>query len=253
MSIFSNIFNKSNSKEKSLDSNVNPITSELHSHLIFDVDDGVKSIEEALEILQFFSDMGYKKVITTPHIMSDYYKNGPENLLPKLELTKNKLIENNIAIELEVAAEYMIDDGIEKKIEEKNILSFGGENKYVLVELPFMEEPRNFKSVIFSLQIQGFKPVLAHPERYMYYHQKKERYDELHDQGVLLQLNNLSLIGYYSPQILKMSEYIIDRKIHSFLGSDAHSFRHAAIINDKVISSKLYKKACEIELLNNTL
>jgi tyrosine-protein phosphatase YwqE len=94
---------------------------------------------------------------------------------------------------------------------------------------------------------------LAHPERYTYYHQKKEKYQDLFDKGVFLQLNNLSLIGYYSPHVLKAAEFIVENKLHSFVGSDAHNVRHISIINDKVIQSKLYQKACSVELLNNSL
>lgn len=252
MSFFGNIFGGKGADHNSAPF-VNPIKVELHSHLIHGVDDGVQSLEESLETLKVLVAMGYTKVITTPHIMSDFYKNGPHNLIPKLQELKSYLIAQDLNIELEVAAEYMIDDAIEDKIKNNEILSFGGDNKYVLVEMPFLEEARNFKSVIFELQIQGYQPVLAHPERYTYYHQKKEKYEELFDKGIFLQLNNLSMIGYYSPHVLKAAEFIIDKKLHSFVGSDAHNVRHAMIIQDKVIHSKVYQKACSIALLNNTL
>ncbi len=252
MSFFNKIFGN-NGAENNTAPFINPIKVELHSHLIHGVDDGVQTLEESLETLKVLAAMGYSKVITTPHIMSDFYKNGPHNLVPKLQELQNYVKEQNLNIELEVAAEYMIDDAIEDKIKNNEILSFGGAKKYVLVEMPFLEEARNFKSVIFELQIQGYSPVLAHPERYTYYHQKKEKYEALADNNVLLQVNNLSLIGYYSPHVLKAAEYIVDKKLHSFLGSDAHNVRHALIIQDKVIQSKLYQKACTIELLNNSL
>jgi protein-tyrosine phosphatase len=252
LSFFGNIFGN-NGVDKNATPFTNPIKVELHSHLIHGVDDGVQTLEEALETLIVMSSMGYTKVITTPHIMSDFYQNGPHNLIPKLQELQNYIKEQNLTIELEVAAEYMIDDSIETKIKNNEILSFGGSKKYVLVEMPFLEEARNFKSVIFELQIQGFNPVLAHPERYSYFHKKKEKFEELVDNNVLLQLNNLSLIGYYSPHVLKAAEFIIDKKLHSFVGSDAHNIRHALIIQEKVIQSKLYQKACSIELLNNSL
>lgn len=233
---------------------INPVKVELHSHLIHAVDDGVQSLDEAAETLKLFEEMGYKKVITTPHVMSDYYKNGPHNLLPKLAELKAHLIEKGINLEMEVAAEYMIDDAFEAKINNNEILSFGGSKKYVLVEMPFLEEARNFKSAIFELQINGFTPILAHPERYSYFHQQKNKYQEIVDKGILLQLNTLSLIGYYSPVVLKAAEGIIEKKLHSFVGSDAHNIKHASIINDKVIQSSLYQKACtSVTLLNNTL
>jgi tyrosine-protein phosphatase YwqE len=233
---------------------INPVKVELHSHLIHAVDDGVQTLDEAAETLKIFEELGYTKVITTPHVMSDFYKNGPHNLLPKLAELKAHLKEKGINLEMEVAAEYMIDDAFEAKINNNEILSFGGNKKYVLVEMPFLEEARNFKSAIFELQINGFTPILAHPERYTYYHQKKDKYQEIVDKGILLQLNNLSLIGYYSPHVLKAAEGIIEKKLHSFVGSDAHNIKHASIISDKVIQSNLYQKACtSVVLLNNTL
>lgn len=231
----------------------NPIQVELHSHLIPGVDDGVETLEQAAETIQLFANMGYKKIITTPHIMSDFYKNGAHNLLPLLAELKTFISEKGINIELEVAAEYMVDEGLEQKIVQDDLLTFGGSKKYILLEMPFMSESPNLKKVLFELKIRGYQPIMAHPERYGYYHNQKDRYEEFFDQGILLQLNNLSLVGYYNPQVQKAAEYIIDKGYHSFLGSDAHNIKHATLMHNKVISSRLYKKACEKPLLNNTL
>lgn len=253
MGFLKNLFGSKETAEQTAVSLLNPVHVEIHSHLIHDVDDGVQTLEQAADVLKIFVAMGYRKIITTPHVMSDFYKNGAHNLIPKLAELKAYAKEQNIPIELEVAAEYMIDDGFETKIANDDILSFGGAKKYVLVEMPFMAESINLKSVLFELKIRGYQPVLAHPERYTYYHNKKEKYEEFFDQGILLQLNNLSLIGYYSPAVQKAAEYIIEKKFHSFLGSDAHNAKHASIIQGSVVNSRLYKKACIPELLNNTL
>ena len=123
MGVFSNIFS---SKPKLADANfVNPITTEFHSHLIPAIDDGVKNIEESILVLRVFSEMGYKKVITTPHIQGDFFKNSPDNILSGLETVRQRLIEENINIQLEAAAEYLIDDLLEEKIEKKQLLTFG--------------------------------------------------------------------------------------------------------------------------------
>jgi len=138
LGLLDKIFSKKETLDKkSSVSFVNPIKVELHSHLIHAVDDGVQTLDESLEVFKFFKSMGYRKVITTPHIMSDFYKNGAHNLLPKLDELKEHLLKNEIDMEVEVAAEYMIDDGFEAKIKSKDILSFGGSKNYVLVELPF--------------------------------------------------------------------------------------------------------------------
>ena len=229
---------------------VNPVKVELHSHLIPGIDDGVQAIEESVAVLKQLHEWGYQKVITTPHIMADFYKNGPDNILPGIEKVRQALAENNIPLQLEAAAEYMIDDGFERKIDQGTILTFG--NKYVLVELPFMSEPVNFKSALFNLRVDGYKPVLAHPERYGFLAAKPDKFLELHEQGVLLQLNLFSLVGYYSPQIQKTAEYLLKNKLISFVGSDCHGPRHLHVFAD-ALGSRNYELLCEQNLLNNQL
>jgi len=248
MGLFGNLFK---SKPKQADSDfINPITTEFHSHLIPSIDDGVEKFEQSIEVLRTWSEMGYKKVITTPHIMSDFYKNGPENILPKLEELRILLKEKNIPIEIHAAAEYMIDDLLEQKIETSKLMTFG--NNYVLVEMPFSDEPRNLKKVLFNLRVNGYRPVLAHPERYGYMAIKKEKYEELFESGILFQINIFSLIGYYSPQIQKTAEWLIEKKMVSMIGSDTHGPRHLPVLQ-AAVRSKNYQKICELKLLNNEL
>ena len=248
MSILKKLFS---SKPKFADANfVNPITTELHSHLIPNIDDGVQSLEESIAVIKHFADNGYKKVITTPHIMGDFYKNGPENILPALELIRAELKSREINIELHAAAEYLIDDQFEKKIKAGNLLTFG--NRHVLVELPFTEEPPNLKSALFELRVNDYKPVLAHPERYAFMAHQKSKYEELFEQGIRFQINLFSLIGYYSPQIQKTAEFLMEQKMVSMVGSDCHGVRHLHAFND-AIKCKNYQLICDLPLLNNEL
>ena len=248
MALFGSLF-KSTPKLADADF-VNPITTELHSHLIPAIDDGVKTIEESIDVLRVFSEMGYKKVITTPHIMGDFYKNGPENILPGLEQVRQKLKEENINIEIHAAAEYLVDDMLEEKIETNQLLTFG--NNYVLVELPFNEEPRNLKSVLFNLRVNGYRPVLAHPERYGFMAMQKDKYEELFQSGILFQINLFSLIGYYSAQVQKTAEYLIENKMVNMVGSDTHGHRHLHALQ-LALKSKNYQNICKLPLLNNEL
>ncbi|MCU0421250.1 MAG: capsular biosynthesis protein [Bacteroidia bacterium] len=229
---------------------INPVRVELHSHLIPAIDDGVQSLEESIAVLEHMHHLGYKKVITTPHIMADFYKNSSENILPALTQINQALKEKQIPLVVEAAAEYMIDDGFERKIDQGNLLTFG--KNYVLIELPFMSEPPNFKSALFSLRVNGYKPVLAHPERYGFMAMKPDKYIELFEQGVLLQVNLFSLIGYYSPQIKKTAEWLLKEKVLSFVGSDCHGVRHLPVLND-ALRCKNYELLCEQALLNNEL
>lgn len=248
MKLFDRLFSK---KPKLANvSFVNPITTEVHSHLIPGIDDGVQTLEESIDILKHFASLGYQKVITTPHIMSDYYKNSPEIILPLLEKVRAGLKEQHISITLEAAAEYMIDDGLQQKIDHKELLTFG--KNHVLVEMPFTEPSPNFKDILFSLRINGYTPVLAHPERYLYFAANPKRYDELWDAELLFQVNLYSLVGYYSPMAQKAAEYLIANKMVSLVGSDTHGLRHMPVL-EHALRSKNYELICELPLLNNTL
>ncbi len=252
MGIFQKIFGSKDASDSSSASFVNPIQVEFHSHLIFGVDDGCETIDQSIELLRKFADMGMRKVITTPHVMSDFYKNNRQNIYPLRDAIRQRLKEENIDLEFEAAAEYMIDDGFENKIQEGNLLTFGPENKHILVELPFMTEPRNLNSSLFELQIAGYKPILAHPERYLYYATEREKYHELKDRGILFQLNMLSCIGYYSKPVADAAQYLVDNNLIDLVGSDTHHMRHMQLL-PQVLLNKTYQKACKAELLNNFL
>ena len=252
MGFFNNIFKKKGVEENDATPFINPIEVEFHSHLIFGVDDGCETIEQSIELLKGFAKLGMRKVITTPHVMSDFYKNSKENVYPKRDLIRQRLVEENINIEFEAAAEYMIDDGFEKKIAAGNLLTFGPEGKHILFELPFMTEPPNLNNCLFELQIAGYKPVLAHPERYLYYANDHEKYIALKERGILFQLNMLSGLGYYSKPVADATQFLVKNKLIDLVGSDTHHIRHMQLLPG-AINHKIYREVCEAELLNNYL
>ena len=217
---FSNLFKR---KSKLLPEPVNLglLHTDLHSHLIPGIDDGSKTMEDSITLIRAMWDMGYRKMITTPHIMADYYRNTPEIILSGLEKLRAELKKQNIGMEIEAAAEYMIDDAFMEKVEAGNLLTFGDD--FVLVELSYIEEHPNLKSIFFELQTRGYQIVLAHPERYRYWHHTFEKYQSLHDQGIFLQLNINSLTGWYSPESKKIAEKLIQNNLIRFLGSDLHN------------------------------
>lgn len=252
MSIFSKIFSPKGIPENKGIPFKNPIQVEFHSHLIFGVDDGCETIDQSIELLREFEKLGMRKVITTPHVMSDFYKNSKDNIYPLRDQIRKRLQEENIQIEFEAAAEYMIDDGFEKKIAQGNLLTFGKEGKHILFELPFMTEPPNLSTCLFEMQIAGYTPVLAHPERYLYYANNREKYHELKERGILLQLNMLSGLGYYSKPVAEAAEYLVVNNLIDLVGSDTHHMRHMQILPE-AIQHKVFRKVCEADLLNNYL
>ena len=201
MSLFGKIFKK---EEKLPPIDLSVFKTDIHSHLIPGIDDGSKDLNDSLNMLKKFESLGFQKVITTPHVMCDFYKNTPENIREGKVNVQKALKEHNINIQFEAAAEYNLDDGLSEKIESKTILKL--QDNYVLFELPFLSEPPNLQEIVFAFQTAGYRPILAHPERYGYWYNSFDKYQELRDKGILLQLNLLSLTGHYSPETRKVAE-----------------------------------------------
>ena len=224
---------------------------DIHSHLIPAIDDGSKSIDDSINMISQLHAMGYQKIITSPHIMSDAYRNTPQTILGGLEDVKTALAEKNIPVEMAAAAEYYLDADFEKKLDNEKLLTFG--KNYLLFEVSYMNPPDNLYHIIFKMQLQGYKPVLAHPERYNFWHNEFDKYEGFIDKGVLLQLNINSLTGYYSIPTKKIAEQMIDKNMLSFLGTDCHHTGHIKLMNEAVYQPHLQKLIESGTLLNKTL
>lgn len=228
--------------------NYSEIAVDFHSHLIPNVDDGSKSIEETLEILQFLKTIGYQKIITTPHIMSDGFDNNSKGL--KENYNKIKEICESI-IPFELAAEYYIDESFEKLIENDDILSFG--DKYVLIETSMNYEFPIFKECIFKLLNKGYNPILAHPERYSFIYNERNAlkiYESLSDLGIFFQLNLFSLLGIYNEKVKKTAEMLIDNNLIDFVSSDIHSSKQLHHF-EEISKNKYIKKLIDSKILEN--
>ncbi len=250
MGIFSGLFSKKSTRSE-VAAELSRLGCDIHSHFIPGIDDGAKDMEDSIGMLRSFSEMGYKKVITTPHVMSDYYRNTSEIILSGLEKVREELKKQQIPLEIDAAAEYYLDFEVEKKIKDKSLLTFG--KNYVLFELSFVNPPDNLYHTIFNMLTAGYKPVLAHPERYNFWHDHFEKYEEFFDKGVLLQLNINSLSGHYSPQTKKIAEMMIEKNMISFLGSDCHHMGHVDLMKQVVYENALHKLLASGKLLNSTL
>lgn len=224
---------------------------DMHSHLIPNVDDGSQSLDESVELIQKFVRLGYKKIITSPHIMSDLYRNTPEIILAGLAVLKARLIAENIDIEIEAAAEYYLDEWfIEKLNKAEPLMTFGG--KYVLFETSYMNEPAQLHQAIFLMRTLGYIPVLAHPERYIYLYKDFEGFKKIYQMDVLFQINLNSLAGYYSKSAKHFAEKLIDNNMVDFVGTDCHGIRHLEVLK-QTKASVYYKKLVKLNLLNNSL
>lgn len=224
---------------------------DIHSHLIPGIDDGVKSIEEALTVLKHFISLGYKKVVTTPHINPEFYPNTPSIIAEGFNELKKAVDEHKLNIEIEFAAEYYLGDELWQNTQEKKELLTFGDN-YLLFECSFLNEPFYLKEFIFNVISQGYKPVLAHPERYAFVHHNFQLLEDLKNRGVLLQINALSLIGHYTHYPKKIAERLIKNEMVDFIGSDCHNVHHIELLKEAK-HSKSFQKALDLPLLNRQL
>jgi tyrosine-protein phosphatase YwqE len=235
-------------KKKQLDPiDLSVIGVDMHSHLIPGIDDGSKSMDETIAMLAKFQDLGYRKVITTPHIMSDYYRNTPEIILSGLQEVRETATKIGLTIEIEAAAEYYYDDRLLELIKEKNLLTFG--LNHVLVEFAFMGKPMYENELFFSLLNNGYQPILAHFERYAVFHGSVEKAREYRARGVYIQLNLNSISGHYGPEVKKQAEKLIDEGLVDFVGSDCHRIQHLMSLEES-LSLPYMHKLMGLELRN---
>jgi tyrosine-protein phosphatase YwqE len=210
---------------------------DIHSHLIPAIDDGSKSIDESLAIIEAMIDLGYQKIITTPHVMADTYRNSSQDILDGAEILKKALIQNNLSVELEVAAEYYMDDEFEHRLASDDILTFG--ENYLLFETSYLYKPMRFYDVIYEIKAKGYNPILAHPERYRYIIDPHKTFAELKELGVYLQLDINSLVGHYGKQAKDHAMILSKGGMIDFLGSDIHHIKQVDFLK-KVLSTSEY-------------
>ena len=246
MNILSKLFGK-----KSDENFFSHFKTDIHSHLLPNIDDGSVGVENTIDMILEYIKLGYSKAITTPHIMGDFYKNTPEIILAKLELINEQLSSRSIDFSLSAAAEYYLDESFMEKINNnEKLLTFG--NNYILFETSFMNQTNFLGECIFKLKARGLKPILAHPERYNYMAQDFSKYEEIYERGVLFQINLNSLVGYYSPIAQKIAEKLIDNKMVDLVGTDCHSLKHL-VATQKAFSTKYYKKLLDLNILNDKI
>lgn len=221
---------------------------DMHSHLIPAIDDGSKTLGESITLIKRLKGYGFRKLITTPHIMSEFYKNTPEIIQIGLSELKLALAKEEIDIEIHAAAEYYIDEIFLEKVQlGQKLLTISG--NYVLVETGFISKPQMLLEILFEMEMQGYKPILAHPERYQYLVQDKKLVNDLIDRDIYFQMNLLSVTGFYSKQIKTFAELLIDEKKVKLVGTDCHNERYLDML-EMLPRTKYFDKLKQLELLN---
>jgi len=199
-----------------------PFRVDLHSHLLPGLDDGVKSIEETIYIMKALRKLGYRKVITTPHVMQDHYPNTDEEIVVRASEVRKKLAQHRINMGFEAAAEYYLDEQLVEKLTRGEKLLTLSKN-LLLFETSFINKPAFLEEAVFNMNTNGYQPVLAHPERYVYLQSNTKLIEKLKNMNVLFQLNLLSLFGYYSNDVKKTAQKFLKMRVIDFVGSDCHN------------------------------
>lgn len=195
---------------------------DIHCHLLFDVDDGSKSIEESIKAIIQMKELGYTDIILTPHYIQDSnYNSNKKSNQKKLEILKKELKNNNIDINLYLGNEIYIDDDILEMLNAKEISSLNNTD-YLLVELPMSGDYDCYIDLFSYLINNDKKIILAHPERYISFQNDWNKIIELEEIGVLFQSNLESIIGNYGRNAKKLIKKLLKEKKITFLATDLH-------------------------------
>ena len=240
---------KKKERKREITFDYSSIMVDMHSHVLPGIDDGAKTPEESIILIRKMMDLGIKKIIATPHIMADYYRNTPETINNALAILKAELVKEKIDIVVEAAAEHYFDETFETRVNNRELMILG--DNYVLFEFSFINQPPNVVPVVQKLKDLGYKPILAHPERYPYL--EIDQFKTLHDWGCFFQLNTISLTGYYGREAKKLAESLIDAQLVDFISSDMHHVRHAEALQHALRMPYLEKLMFEMPLRNKML
>ena len=212
---------------------------DIHNHILPGIDDGAKTVDDSLELLKGFSEFGMTNFICTPHIMHNHYDNTPNTINKAYDKLSRELDKNGLKdTKIQCAAEHMIDDNFENILENEKIMPL--QNDYLLVEMSFLQPSLNFDVSIEKIAQHRYFPILAHPERYMYYHGKYGKYPSMKTKGILFQLNLLSLTtDSYGPEVVKVADKLLEDGLIDFVGTDVHNKRQLGLLKEIKVSKKL--------------
>jgi tyrosine-protein phosphatase YwqE len=224
---------------------------DMHSHLIPGIDDGAPDLETSIALVKDMMGLGYRKIITTPHVMGDYYPNSSRTILEGLETLKKALQNEGIDIELHAAAEYHVDENFEALMATDDLLTLPG--KRLLFELSFYGEPPNIEQTVFTLSTRGYRLILAHPERYSYYVGKMPVLQRFKDMGCALQVNILSLTGHYGEPTKKWATQLMKNEMIDYLGTDLHHKGHVELLQKALAQRNIQEILQKFTFQNSNL
>ena len=219
-------------KNKVSTSQILNIKQDIHSHILPGLDDGSPDVETSLQLVKGLEALGIKRSIATPHIIGDMYRNTPATINAALQILKDAFIKEKIDFEVHAAAEYMLDDYFMNLLH-SDVPLLTLEKNILLTELSYAMPPDKLEKIAFEIIISNYRPVMAHPERYFYYHKNYDAYYRLKELGFMLQVNLLSLTGYYGIPTAKAAKFIFEKGLADLVGTDMHHIRHLEILSKR--------------------
>ena len=230
-----------------------PLKTDMHSHILPGIDDGSPDIETSMELVNGLLDLGYRDFVATPHILWDMYKNDSSTIAEARGELQQAFDQHKVGASLRSAAEYYMDEHYDELLRnDSKLLTI--KSNWVLVEFSFVSPPMDLKEKLFELQIKGYQPVLAHPERYSYFAANKNFYDELKATGAYFQLNLLSLTGYYGKIVQELAQHLVKKEYISLIGTDIHHTRHLEVMRtSKTLNDSIKEILDQGNLLNSTI
>lgn len=195
---------------------------DIHNHLLPGIDDGAKTIDQTNILIAQMKELNIHSAIATPHTFSAHWDNTPESIKTAFGIaTESKA---NQSFLKGFASEYMLDISLIERVKREPLLCI--HKNYILVEFPLFSRPINLYDMLFEIKIRDYKIIIAHPERYLYFHNSMKKYEKLKEYGVYFQLNLLALVGYYGKDVKKIAERLLENGMYDFTGTDIHNEGH---------------------------
>ena len=218
---------------------------DMHSHLLPGVDDGSQSVKQSIELITGLQELGFQHLVTTPHSMNDMYPNSLATLKNSFNKLKGVIPEG---IRLDYSSEYFLDELFIENLRRDQLKPLPGNR--ILIEFSMANVPMNLEEILFEIRLKGYQIILAHPERFVFFHKQPKAYSRFKDLDIEFQVNALSLSGYYGNHIKKMAENLIDEGWIDFIGTDLHHERHLSALR-KVTEMKSFEKLLKSNGLKN--
>jgi len=196
---------------------------DIHNHVIYKFDDGPKTLDESIELLKMAADQGITDVFATSHFNEVVNKDQEDDYFTKLNHLQETLKEQKIPIRLYSGSEMFFHHYIHQTLAKLNVGTLAKTNHYVLMEFPLYLMPVGAEETLFNLTMEGYRPIIAHPERYSALHNHPEKILHFIRHGGLLQVNAGSVLGGFGRTVQKISLWLIENQYAHFLASDAHS------------------------------